>query len=208
MTHAIDADVDDARDYVVADALEIERVEELGFVGGVGPAGPNAARRNLMGAPWQSDGRRAVLVLDERPTRPRILDWEWTGADAAALGDDEEPSGTVSITAPGFAGGTRGGSGILAFRGERRSFRFRGMTLQGRPATGRTVEGTVYRLAHVADFGGRYVAVPGAARRAGDGGVLVRNGRGVVLRFVAPTPGTQVRLGAGGIDVALEAAAR
>jgi hypothetical protein len=208
MTHAIDADVDDARDYVMADALEIERVEELGFVGGVGPAGPSAPRHNLMGAPWRSDGRRAVLVLDERATRPRILDWEWTGADAAALGDDEEPSGTLSITAPGFAGRSRGGSGVLAFRGEPCPFRVRGLSLQGLSMTGRTVEGTVYRLARVADFAGRYVAVPGAPQRSGRAGVLVRNARGVVLWFVAPTPGTQVRLGAGGIDVALEAASR
>jgi hypothetical protein len=208
MTHAIDADVDDARDYVVADALEVERVGELGFAGGVGPTSPSMPRRNLMGADWQSDGRRAVLVLDDRPTHPRILDWEWTPADAEALGDDEEPSGTLSLTAPGFAGRTRGGSGTLVVHGERHPFRIRGVTLQGLSMTDRTVEGTVYRLAQVGDLGGHYAAVPGAPRRTGGGGVLVRNARGVVLRFVAPMRGTQVRLAAGGVDVALEAAPR
>jgi hypothetical protein len=205
MTHAIDADVDDARDYVVADALEVERVGELGFVGGVRPASPSEPRRNLMDAPWHSDGQRAVLVLDERPARPRILDWEWTLADTAALGgDEEEPSGTVTLTAPGIAGRVGSASGVLAFGDERHPFRVRGVALQGASLADQTVNGRVYRLARAGDFGGRYVAVPGARLGLGGGGVLARNARGVVLRLVAPARGAQVRLGAGGVDVELD----
>jgi hypothetical protein len=207
-THAIDPDVDDARDYVLTDVLEAERVGELGFVGGVGAASPSAPRRNLMGAPWHTDGRRAVMVFDDRRGRPRILDWDWTVADAAAMSDDDdEPSGTVTLTARSLAAGVgvSTGTGTLVFKGERHAFRFRGMVLGGLEAAAGAAEGSVYGLVRASDFAGRYAGVQaGAALGAGAGGVLARNDKGVVVRLRATVRGVQVRLGAGGIDVELE----
>ena len=205
-THAIDPDVDDARDYVLTDVLEVERVGELGFVGGVGATSPSAPRRNLMGAPWHTDGRRAVMVFNDHRGRPRILDWDWTVTDAAAMSDDE-PSGTVTLTARSLAAGVgvSTGTGTLVFKGERHRFRFRGVVLGGVEGANGTAEGSVYGLARVSDFAGRYAGVQaGAALGAGAGGLVARNDKGVVVRLRATVRGVQVRLGAGGIDVELE----
>jgi hypothetical protein len=212
MTHAIDPDVDDARDYVLTDVLEAERVGELGFVAGVGAASPSAPRRNLMGAPWHTDGLRAVMALDDRRERPRILDWEWTLGDAAAVAaDDGEASGRVTLTVRSLAAGigVSAGSGTLFFRGQRYPFRVRGVVLGGLSVAADSAEGSVHGLARAGDFAGRYVAVQaGAAVGAGGGGVLARNDKGVVLRLRATVRGVQVHLGPGGVEVELEAPPR
>jgi hypothetical protein len=62
-THRIDPDVDEARDYVIEDLLEADRVTAAGYVGGVGACGTDAPRRNLTGDPYFTDGARAVIVL-------------------------------------------------------------------------------------------------------------------------------------------------
>lgn len=74
-THKIDPDVDDARDYVLDDLLETGRVSLVGYVGGVGPAERTAARHNLTGDPYFTDGLRAIAVFAESRTSAGFLDW-------------------------------------------------------------------------------------------------------------------------------------
>jgi hypothetical protein len=76
-THAIDPDVDDARNYIVADLIESAKaLSAVGLVGGVGAATEEDPKHTLTGDPWYTDGRRAVMFLSETPTeRPAILDW-------------------------------------------------------------------------------------------------------------------------------------
>jgi hypothetical protein len=62
-THAIDPDVDEARHYLIEDLLTTESVKTFGMVDGVGAASKEDPHRNLMFAPWWTDGRRAVLHL-------------------------------------------------------------------------------------------------------------------------------------------------
>ena len=62
-THRIDPDVDEARDYVIEDLLQTGHVAAAGYVGGVGACGRSAARRNLTGDPYYTDGQRAVILL-------------------------------------------------------------------------------------------------------------------------------------------------
>jgi hypothetical protein len=76
MTHKIDPDVDEARDYVLGDLVGAGRVSRFGYVGGVGLADPSAPRRNLTGDPYFTDGMRVVVILSERRTPPEFLNWE------------------------------------------------------------------------------------------------------------------------------------
>jgi heat shock protein HslJ len=74
-THAIDPEVDEARNYLVEDLLTTEAIRTFGTVVGVGATIKDDPHRNLMFAPWWTDGRRAVLLLgsaDERVPIERI----------------------------------------------------------------------------------------------------------------------------------------
>jgi hypothetical protein len=74
-THRIDSDVDEARDYVLEDLLQAERVEAAGYVDGVGACDNRSARRNLTGDPYFTDGKRAVIILSPTRTPPRLVAW-------------------------------------------------------------------------------------------------------------------------------------
>jgi LssY C-terminus len=75
-THKIGPNVDEARDYVIDDLIEAERVALVGFCAGAGAAERAAPRRNLTGDPYFTDGLRAVVVFSETRTTPKFLDWE------------------------------------------------------------------------------------------------------------------------------------
>jgi len=72
-THRIDPDVDEARDYVVEDLMQIGRLEAAGYVDGVGRCEATSPRRNLTGDPYHTDGKRAVVFLSETRTAPRFV---------------------------------------------------------------------------------------------------------------------------------------
>ena len=74
-THRIDPEVDEARDYVVEDLFEAERLEAAGYVEGVGLCDPAAPRRNLTGDPYFTDGKRAVILVSATQTVPKFLAW-------------------------------------------------------------------------------------------------------------------------------------
>ncbi len=74
-THRIDPQVDEARDYVVEDLLEAERLQAAGYVEGVGACDYAAPRRNLTGDPYVTDGRRAVILVSATRTAPRFVAW-------------------------------------------------------------------------------------------------------------------------------------
>lgn len=74
-THRIDPDVDEARDYVIEDTLQAERVEAAGYVDGVGACDAAKPRRNLTGDPYFTDGKRAVIILSSTRMEPRFVAW-------------------------------------------------------------------------------------------------------------------------------------
>ncbi len=74
-THAIDPNVDEARDYVLDDLLEAGRVSHVAYVPGVQPCVRSAPRRNLTGDPYFTDGLRAVAVFSATRTEATFLDW-------------------------------------------------------------------------------------------------------------------------------------
>jgi hypothetical protein len=64
-THAIDPEVDEARDYVTEDLAIAQGLSEIGEVQGVGQVTRENPKHNLLGSPWWSDGHRVVLILSE-----------------------------------------------------------------------------------------------------------------------------------------------
>jgi hypothetical protein len=74
-THRIDPDVDEARDYVIEDILQAERLEAAGYVDGDQPCTPKDPRHNLTGDPYFTDGKRAVIVLSAVRTKPSFVGW-------------------------------------------------------------------------------------------------------------------------------------
>ena len=62
-THAIDPDIDEARTYLTEDLATAQAVVKVGLVPGVGAATPGEPHRNLMNAPWWTDGMREVYLL-------------------------------------------------------------------------------------------------------------------------------------------------
>jgi hypothetical protein len=74
-THAIDGDVDDARENVIGDLIQAGRLSGFGFVPGVGKTDPENLPKNLTGDSYHTDGMRAVVVIERDETSPVYLDW-------------------------------------------------------------------------------------------------------------------------------------
>jgi hypothetical protein len=78
-THEIDPDVDEARDYLIQDLLESQKVAKIGLVEGVGKADPENPRYNLTDSPYWTDGWRVVFVFSEEQTaldELEFFDWK------------------------------------------------------------------------------------------------------------------------------------
>jgi hypothetical protein len=89
-THAIDADLDAERWYLVQDLLWVEAVARMGFAEGVGISRIDEPRSTFGGDPYFTDGLRAVLFIADDPVGSNDVDQlEWasppTGAERAAL---------------------------------------------------------------------------------------------------------------------------
>ena len=73
VTHKIDPEVDEARDYLIQEMFTSGSVDQLAWVGGIGKASPQEPRRNLTGDPWFTDGLRVVLFLSGEPVPPSTV---------------------------------------------------------------------------------------------------------------------------------------
>jgi hypothetical protein len=79
LTHKIDPDVDETRDFLIQDLWYSQGLLRLAFVKGVGPAPISEPRGNLTGDPYFTDGLRAVLWLSSAPVKMEaveIVEWE------------------------------------------------------------------------------------------------------------------------------------
>jgi hypothetical protein len=78
-THAIDPDLDEARDALTEDLVTSQAVRAVGYVRGMSEASSARPHRNLMSAPYWTDGRRAVFLFHDEPTSLGdidFFDWE------------------------------------------------------------------------------------------------------------------------------------
>jgi hypothetical protein len=94
-THKIDPNVDDARENVVGDLIEVERADKVGYVRSVLRVDKENPGRNLTGDPYTTDGYRSISFLAERPVDVDVLSWFEYNAQAlkeleAALEADED----------------------------------------------------------------------------------------------------------------------
>ncbi|MBW1686694.1 MAG: LssY C-terminal domain-containing protein [Deltaproteobacteria bacterium] len=74
-THAIDPDIDEARTYLTEDLATAQALVKVGLVPGVGAATPEEPHRNLMNAPWWTDGNREVYLMTEDRVPLEKLDY-------------------------------------------------------------------------------------------------------------------------------------
>ena len=80
-THVIDPDVDDTRDSLIGDLAYSQSMSQVGFVKGSQVSTPEDTHYNLTPDPYYSDGLRAVMFFEERPTGLEEIDllpWETT----------------------------------------------------------------------------------------------------------------------------------
>jgi hypothetical protein len=70
VTHKIDPNTDEARDYLTQEMLSSGSVYRLAYVRGVGKINRENPQRNLTGDPYYTDGNRAVFFLRARPVAP------------------------------------------------------------------------------------------------------------------------------------------
>src|SRR5579885_1975021 len=79
VTHKIDPDVDDARNYLAQDLLASEYLYGIAFAKGAPQASIEHPAANLTGDPYFSDGLRAVMLISSRPVPEdhiELLKWE------------------------------------------------------------------------------------------------------------------------------------
>lgn len=79
VTHKIDPDVDETRDYLIQDLWYSRGLEKFAYVKGVGKAPISAPRANLTGDPYFTDGYRAVLWVSSHPIDfedVEFVEWE------------------------------------------------------------------------------------------------------------------------------------
>jgi hypothetical protein len=67
VTHKIDPDVDETREYLLENLAYAQSLLRIGYVAGTGPADFDDPRGNLTGDPYFTDGYRAVLWVSSRP---------------------------------------------------------------------------------------------------------------------------------------------
>jgi hypothetical protein len=78
LTHKIDPDVDETRDFLIQDLWYSQGLAKVAYVKGVGPAPISAPRGNLTGDPYFTDGLRAVLWLSSDPVAMEAVEFvEW-----------------------------------------------------------------------------------------------------------------------------------
>lgn len=80
MTHKIDGNVDETREYLTEDLAYAQSLAKFGFVHGTGAASYDEPRKNLTGDPYFTDGLRVVLIVSGEPVDIAELEFLDLGA--------------------------------------------------------------------------------------------------------------------------------
>lgn len=74
-THKIDPNLDDARDYVLMDLIEVDKVEKFGFFKNAAAAGSTKPKKNLTGDPYFTDNKMLVINLSKEDVTATAFPW-------------------------------------------------------------------------------------------------------------------------------------
>jgi hypothetical protein len=74
-THKIDPNLDDARDYLLADLIEIQKSSRFGFIKNVALEKSTDPKKNLTGDPYFTDNKILVIELSSEDTVPTVFPW-------------------------------------------------------------------------------------------------------------------------------------
>ena len=67
--HAIDPDIDEARQYLIQDIIYSQSLKQVGVIkGSIAYATQDNPHFNFMEQPWWTDGSRVILILDKEVT--------------------------------------------------------------------------------------------------------------------------------------------
>lgn len=78
VTHKIDPDVDEAREYLVQDMIASGFLKSLAYTEGVDAASRETPSQNLTGDPYFTDGLRAVMFIVDEPVpseENKLIEW-------------------------------------------------------------------------------------------------------------------------------------
>ncbi len=120
---------------------------------------------------------------------------------------DPYPIGEVTLEAKQIAAGVgyTWGDGTLKFGGKEYHFTVKGLDAGAAGIVKISAKGDVYNMTTVADFAGDYVAATaGAAVVKGPVGLLLRNGKGVVINLKAVQTGVNLTLGTKGLTITMK----
>lgn len=115
--------------------------------------------------------------------------------------------GTVSmvVTSLALVVGAEWGKGVLSLAdGTQHRFTVKGIEFGGAGVDKALLHGHVYHLTTVADFAGLYAAAElGFTIAGGEGGVAMRNERGVTIYLVSVEEGVKTTIGGAGVEIKL-----
>lgn len=86
-THKIDPNLDDARDYLLADLFEVRKVLKFGFLDNINLRESQKPRKNLTGDPYFSDNKILVIALSNDDVTPDAFPWNNLLPDSPASSD-------------------------------------------------------------------------------------------------------------------------
>ncbi|MFI5355030.1 MAG: hypothetical protein ACHQX0_05410 [Desulfobaccales bacterium] len=125
----------------------------------------------------------------------------------AAQPTEPYPVGEVTINATQVAAGVgwTWGGGTLKFKEKTYPFKIQGLNVAAVGIATLNAKGDVYNLTAPTDLAGTYVtATAGAAVIKGKAGLVMRNGKGVVINLVSEQTGVQLSLGSDGLTITLK----
>jgi len=101
---------------------------------------------------------------------------------------------------------TKGGKGVLTFRGKHYPFTVSGMSVGFTVGASTTkFVGRALNLNTPGDLAGSYAAAgAGGAVAGGAGGVQLQNAKGVILQLSGPKVGAEVSAAVGGVTIAMQ----